>query len=235
MGSSRLPGKVLMDVCGRPALTRLLRRLQRAKLVDDLVLATSVRPNDDALEEWAYREGIRVYRGSEDDVLDRVVCAHEMMQTDIVVEVTGDCTLLDPMIIDLGIRTFMENECDVVANVSKLSFPMGIDVQVFPFGLLQEVERTVTDSAVREHVSLYFYEHPEKYRIFHLIAPDRWCGPDLRFQLDYPEDLQFIREVYNRLELQYGDGFGLEEIMALLGREPHLTNINRQCVEKSPR
>ncbi|MFN8455083.1 MAG: glycosyltransferase family protein [Anaerolineae bacterium] len=235
MGSSRLPGKVLTDIWGQPALTRLVHRLQRAKTLDGIILATSIAATDDILEEWATSLGIPLHRGSEEDVLRRVVEAQQKMQAEIVVEITGDCILLDPEIIDLGVTTFLENECDVVSNTWKPSFPMGIDVQVFPLHSLEDVEHTVSDPAVREHVSLYFYEHPEKYRIINLFAPARWAMPENRFQLDYPEDKQFITEIYRRLEPEYGNAFGIEEIITLLKHEPHLIEINRNCVEKSIR
>lgn len=235
MGSSRLPGKVLADVGGVPALGRLTRRLRRAKKLDAIVLATSTARADDALEEWARREGLPIYRGSEDDVLHRVVHAQRSQQAEIVVEVTGDCTLLDPELVDMGIETFLENDCDVVCNVRKPSYPMGADVQVFRLAMLEEIERTVGDPAVREHVSLFFYEHPERYRIMHLFAPPRWRDPTMRLQLDYEEDLRFVREVYARLEPIHGDAFGLEEVMALCRAHPELPEINRHCEEKAAR
>lgn len=235
MGSSRFPGKVLADVCGQPALTRLVRRIRKCKKLDGIVLATSIAPNDDVLEKWAVSENLDIYRGSEDDVLKRVVEAHIKMKSDIIVEITGDCILHDPEIIDMGVETFLENECDVVTNVRKLSFPMGVDIQVFQFDALKTVEKTVADESVREHVSLYFYEHPEIYRIIHLFAPARWYAPTYRFQLDYPEDHQFIQEVYSRLEPLYGDDFGVEEIMALIRNEPQLVDINHHCYEKLAR
>jgi spore coat polysaccharide biosynthesis protein SpsF len=235
MGSSRLPGKVLMDVFGKPALSRLIGRLRRCKRLDDIVLATTISPADDVLEKWADAEGLSCYRGSEEDVLLRVVEAHRKMKTDIIVEITGDCILTDPEIIDLGVTMFLENECDVLTNVRKLSFPMGEDVQVYRFKDLEEIERTVIDEAVREHVSLFFYEHPEVYRIIHMFAPERWFGPTWRFQLDYHEDHAFITRVYEMLEPIYGETFGLEEIMSLLKRHPELLDINSHCVEKSAR
>jgi spore coat polysaccharide biosynthesis protein SpsF len=235
MGSSRLPGKVLMDVAGQPALTRLVRRLRRSRLLDGIILATTTARDDDALEAWAAREGVACHRGSEEDVLGRVVGAQEKMGSDIVVEVTGDCTLLDPDIIDIGIETFFGNDCDVVTNVRRLSFPMGMDIQVFPLAKLAEVARTVADPAVREHVSLHFYEHPEAYRILHVFAPAPWRAPELRFQLDYREDLEFLNQVYRRLEPAHGDGFGIGAIMDLLRAEPGLAEINRHCVEKPVR
>lgn len=235
MGSSRLPGKVLMDVGGVPAIGRLVRRLRRARKLDGIVLATTVSPSDDALHAWAENEGVAVYRGSEEDVLLRVVEAQRSQSSDVVVEITGDCTLLDPEVIDLGIETFFENDCDVACNVRKPSYPMGADVQVFSLAALEDVERSVSDPAVREHVSLHFYEHPERYRVIHMFAPERWRDPTMRLQLDYEEDLRFIREIYARLEPSHGDAFGLEEIMALCKKHPELPSMNRHCEEKAPR
>jgi spore coat polysaccharide biosynthesis protein SpsF len=228
MGSSRLPGKVLADVCGVPALSRLLRRLRRCRRLDGIILATSTASADDALVEWARSEGVSWHRGSEEDVLKRVVEAQRKMDSEVVVEVTGDCILLDPELIDMAIRTFQGNEADLVTNVLQLSYPPGMDFQVFPLEKLLEVERTVHDPAVREHVSLYFYQHPERYRILNLFAPARWHAPDLRIMLDYPEDLRFLTEVQRRLGPHHGDNFGLEEIMALLREEPSLADINRR-------
>ena len=235
MGSSRLPGKSLADVAGVPAMTRLIRRLRQCRAVDDIILATSTAPADDALEAWAKHEGVAVFRGSEDDVLARVVGAQREMQSEIVVEVTGDCTLLDPQVVDLGIETFFANDADVVTNARVPSFPMGADVQVFRLRDLEWVADNVGDAAVREHVSLYFYEHPERYRIIHLIAPRVWQSPAQRLQLDYEEDLAFIREVYRRLEPAHGDAFGVTEILGLVARDPQLGAINAGCEEKAPR
>lgn len=235
MGSSRLPGKVLADIGGAPALTRLVRRLRRCTKLDGIVLATSTSPADDALEAWAHSEGVDIYRGSEDDVLHRVVHAHKSQRSDVVVEVTGDCTLTDPELVDMGIETFFVNECDVACNVIQPSYPMGTAVQVFRYEALAEIERTVDDPAVREHVSLYFYDHPERYRILHMMAPARWRDPTLRIQLDYEEDLRFLREVYARLEPLHGDAFGLEEVMALCRAHPELPEINRHCEERAAR
>ena len=214
---------------------KVVKRLRRARRVDDVVLATSVDPADDVLEDWGRSQGLAVHRGSEDDVLQRVVDAQRMMDSEVVVEVTGDCLLLDPELIDVGIVTFLENDCDVVSNTWKQSFPNGINVQVFGLADLADVARTVDDPAVREHVSLYFYEHPERYRVFHLFAPDRWYGPEIRLSLDYHEDHKLISTIYRRLAPTYGEEFGTEEIMALLRAEPALIDINRHRAQRSPR
>lgn len=233
--ASRLPGKVLLDIAGAPALTRLLRRLRRARSLDDIVLATTTAPTDDALVEWARSEGVPFHRGSEVDVLARVVGAHRALGSDLIVEICGDCPLIDPEVIDMAVATFKLNDADVVSNTSRLGFPQGADAQVFRLAALEEVACTVRDPAVREHVSLYFYEHPERYRIIHLAPPPRWHRPEQRLQLDYPEDLAFVRAVYERLQPEHGDAFGLDEILALLAREPRLAAINAHCREKPVR
>lgn len=236
MGSSRLPGKVLADIGGKPALTRLLERLRACNRLDDIVLATSTDPRDDALEQWASEQCVACFRGSEDDVLGRVVGAHRAMRSDIVVEVTGDCPLLDPQLIDRGVVRFLASDCDIVHNIKPPSYPQGVDLQVFRLQDLADVAETVSDPAVREHVSLQFYEHPERYRAIVIAAPPDCHAPELRFQLDYPEDLAFIRAVYERLEPRHGGaGFGVGEIMALIRVEPALAEINRHCEEKPVR
>lgn len=236
MGSSRLPGKVLMDIHGRPALGRLVDRLKMCRTVDEVIVATSTSPADDILARWCEANQVPCYRGSEDDVLDRVVSAQQSVQSDLVVEITGDCPLTDPEIVDLGVETFLVHDVDVVSNCGQvLTWPMGQYVQVFPLPLLAEINERVADASVHEHVSLYFYEHPERYRTVNLIAPRRWHAPHWRMQMDYPEDLQFQNEVYRRLEPIHGEGFGIEEVMALLRREPWIAEINVKCEERSAR
>lgn len=235
MSASRLPGKVLMDVAGEAALERLVRRLERARRLDGIVLATTVNPADDVLEQWALRRGLPVYRGSEEDVLDRVVEAQRMMNSDVVVEICGDAPLLDPAVVDRAVATYLTGGVDVVTTTQRLTWPQGIDAQVFAFGALADVAETQTDPAVREHVSLHFYDHPQVYRIHHLTAPAAEKDPDLRLQLDYAEDLALIRAIYERLEPVHGDAFGVADILTLLAREPQLRDLNRHCVEKAPR
>src|SRR5687768_12865841 len=149
MGSSRLPGKVLADIGGVPALSRLLYRLRLARGVDDIVLATSAAPADDALEAWARDCGVAVYRSSEDDVLDRVVQAQRMMHFEFIAEVTGDCPLLYPEVVSLGIERFVGNEGDVATIGKVTTFPQGADIQVDRRAVLETVADTLFDPAVR--------------------------------------------------------------------------------------
>ncbi|MFA5908690.1 MAG: glycosyltransferase family protein [Vicinamibacterales bacterium] len=236
MGSTRLPGKVLHDIDGKPALGRLVHRLRQCRSLNDVIVATSTAAGDDPIAAWCAGNGVRCFRGSEDDVLGRVVGAHQSAGSDLIVEITGDCPLTDPAIVDLGVETFLANDVDVVTNCgSILTWPMGQYVQVFPLALLDEINRTSADPAVHEHVSLYFYEHPERYRILNLVAPSGWEAPQWRMQLDYPEDLQFQEEVHRRLTATHGDAFGIEPLMVLLRAHPELVQINLHCEEKAAR
>lgn len=232
MQSQRLPGKVLADVAGLPALTRLLHRLRQCQRLNDIVLATTDLAADDVLETWAQRAGVAVYRGSEADVLQRVVEAHRMMHSDIIVEVTGDSILLDPEVLDSGIALFLNNDCDIVSNTARPSYPMGVDVQVYRLDALADIERTQYEPAVREHVTLYFYRHPERYRIVHLEAPGKLRAPHLRFQLDYPEDLAFINAVWRELMPMMGEAFRTADVLRLLKLRPSIAALNAHCVEK---
>jgi len=236
MGSSRLPGKVLKDVNGRPALERLIARLKFCKKVDEIVVATTTSEKDDALVAWATQNNVSYFRGSEDDVLKRVADASQEYNADLIVEITGDCILTDPGVIDQAVQTFLVNSCDVVTNCGEyLSYPMGVYAQVFRASDLVWVSDNISDLAVREHVSLYFYENPDTYKIFNLVAPAEVAFKDWRLQLDYQEDLDLLNEIYKRLEPPYGDNFGLSEICSMLKDNLHLLDINSHCIEKSAR
>lgn len=236
MGSSRLPGKVLADINGVPALDRLISRLKLCKYLDDIVIATSISPKDDDLEIWAQKNNYNCYRGSEDDVLQRVVDASKSVKCDLIVEITGDCILTDHEIVDKSILIFLENDYDVVTNCgTNLTYPMGIYSQVFKSEDLEWVALNISDPAVREHVSLYFYENTDRYKIFNMIAPQSLSYPDWRLQLDYEEDLTLLIKIYEYLEPHYGDAFKLDHICNLLLSKPELLEINKNCIEKLPR
>ena len=235
MTSSRLPGKVLKDLAGVPLLTRMLQRLRQCSTLDAIVLATTTNSDDDCLEEWARQEDVLCYRGSEQDVLGRVVEAHKGLSSDVIVELTGDCPFTDPELVDLGVETFLNNECSVVTNARIPSYPQGVDVQVFRLSDLSDVAKNGDDAAVREHVSLYFYENPDIYKTIHLIAPRGMQGPGLRLQCDYREDLEFLNSIYPLLDERYGGAFSTRDILATLAKFPELREINGHCIEKPVR
>ena len=196
MGSSRLPGKVLKEFGNETALSLLVKRLKKCQNIDDIVIATTIEQKDEPIVNWCLKNEIAFYRGSELDVLDRIVKAHDYMKTDVIVEITGDCPFTDPEIVDLAIETFFINEVDVVTNCgNNLTWPLGQYVQVFPLSLLKDVNENVLDANVHEHVSLYFYENPKRYRIFEIVAPKRWKYPNVSLVLDYEEDFIFLTKI----------------------------------------
>jgi len=233
MSSSRLPGKMLMDIAGKPMVLHVLDRLAHASLLDDIVLATTINPADDELASVADKAGYKVFRGSEDDVLKRVVDAHTLMQSEIIVEICGDCPLIDPSLVDLAISTYTNNSCDVVSSGLEQSYPQGTEVQVFSYKALEHVSLTIDDAAVREHVSLYFYEHPEIYKVVPLVAPDELRSPDTRLQIDYEEDLMMVRELHHVISTERL--FGIREVLSCLQQYPEIVEINRNCEERSVR
>jgi len=235
MGSSRFPGKMLADLGGVSTLALLLRRIRHATSLDGVVVATTDSPMDDQLAAVAQAEGTQVFRGSEEDVLARVVGAQQMMVSDLIVELNGDCPLIDPAIIDFAVARYNQGNCDLVTTTAHQTYPPGMDVQVFTLNALEWIEKNVDAPAVREHVSLYFYEHPERYRIANLDAPEDLSDPKLRLLLDYEQDLQVLRAVHGGLAPVHGDTYGLADILAWLHANTSVREINQDCVKWAAR
>jgi spore coat polysaccharide biosynthesis protein SpsF (cytidylyltransferase family) len=228
-GSTRLPGKVLLDVGGASMLARTVRRLQRARLVDAVAIATSTSPQDDAVERAACELGVMVCRGSESDVLARYAQAACESRADVVVRVTSDCPLLDPGVVDLVVAAFRAScpTADYASNTQRRTYPRGLDVEVFSAAALARADREARTDAQREHVTPYFYQNPT---IFRLVSVTNECDlSDGRWTVDTAADLAFARAVYARLP---GDAFGWREVLRLLHAEPRLADINRDVVQK---
>ncbi len=235
INSTRLPGKMLLNVGDYSMLELMIQRVLGSQLLDEIVLATTNTPDDDPLEELAYNLGIKVYRGSEEDVLNRVVEAHKEINSDIIVELCGDCPLLDPAIIDQSVELFLAGDADIVSTVFEQSYPQGQDVQVFRASDLMWVEKNILDSAVREHVSLYFYENPERYIIRSVQAPEHLTEPNLRLQVDYKQDYELVSKLHEALYSSKGLYYSLGDMLDVLNRIPSLRSLNELCEEKPAR
>jgi spore coat polysaccharide biosynthesis protein SpsF len=234
MTSSRLLGKVMLPILGRPMLELLIERLKRARWIDRIIVATTENSTDDVVEALTRRLGIGCFRGSEEDVLDRVLRAALSEDADIIVEITGDCPLIDPGVIDRLVEIYQSNSFDYVSNTLKTTFPNGLDTQVFSTRVLQEVSDFTQDPADREHVSLYIYEHPERYSLHNVesgLSEKYW---DMRLTVDTIEDFQLITKIYERL-YPSNPAFNLQDIVDLLEREPELMEINREIRQKPVR
>lgn len=234
MRSSRLPGKVLKPILGRPMLALMIERLQRARLVDEIVVATTDTLADNSIVDLACQLDVSWFRGSEEDVLERVLKAAESVNGDVIVETTGDCPLIDPNVIDHLITTFKNTSVDYCSNVLKRTYPRGVDVQVFPVAVLAQVAELTQDPADREHVSLYIYEHPERFSLHNVESglPEKYW--DLRLTVDTPEDFALITAIYEELYPK-DPAFTLWDVLDLVDRKPELVEINRQVQQRQSR
>ncbi len=234
MTSTRLPGKIVLPVMGRPMLDLLIERLKRVHSLDGIIVATTSNPTDDVVEQLTQRIGIGCFRGSEDDVLGRVLGAAKKYQVDVIVEITGDCPLIDPEIVEKLIGIFHSGNHDYVSNVLKPTYPVGMDIQIFSTAVLQKVADLTDDPVDHEHVSLYIYEHPERFSLYNLESglPEEYGN--LRLTLDTPEDFELIRAVYESLYPKK-PAFLLHDILALLQKHDELLTINRHINQKKVR
>lgn len=234
MTSSRLPGKILLPILGKPTLELLIERLLRVKRIDEIVVATTTNNSDDVVEELAHNLGVGCYRGSEDDVLDRVLKAARLYQADIIVEITADCPLIDPETIDILLDIYLRNSYDYVSNTLKQTYPNGLDSQVFSLKTLEEVASLTQDPVDHEHVSLYIYEHPEHYSLYNLESKLDERYWDLRLTVDTKEDFDLIKNIFEEL-YPHNPSFNLDDILNYLDHNPQLLNINKHIEQKQVR
>ena len=231
MRSSRLPGKVLLPVLGQPLLHHLVARLKVVPSLDEIVLATTLNADDDVLEELAGNEGIFCFRGSEDDVMGRVIGAAESRDAEIVVEIIGDSPIIDPEIVEHTIRMFRANEAVYVTNCHVQTYPDGMETQVFRLDTLKRSAAMTADPLDREHVTLHIRNHPEIFPTLHLVAPPGMHWPKLGLTLDEPADFQLIKRI---IEYFGADNplFGCVDVVRLLRAHPDWVTVNQSVVRK---
>ncbi len=233
MASSRMPGKSLMDIAGKPLLGRVIDRIKLCKRIDDIVVATSVNPLDDAIETYAKKECIKFYRGSEEDVLLRAVEAAEFMRADVTVQFCGDCPFIDWKLVDYLIQVYLKNpDADMVTNCLKLTYPLGVYTYVVPILAMRQIEKLAKRKSEREDVSRYLWEHPEQFKLINKEAPNELRRPEIRLTVDYKEDAEFARIIYERLFLKKPD-FTTIDIIHFLDENPELKSINKGLVQRS--
>jgi len=216
--STRLPGKILLPILGKPMLELLIERLKRSKYLDKIVVATTQNPSDDPVEQLADRIGVGCFRGSEDDVLDRVLRAAHAYEADVIVEITGDCPLIDPEILDKVISTY----------------PRGMETQVFSTAVLEKVASRTQDPVDHEHVSLYIYEHPAIFSLFNVESTLSEEDSSIRLTVDTHEDFQLIKAIY---ELLYPSNpeFTFDDVVNLLEKRKDLRELNQNIRQKKVR
>ena len=215
MNSSRLPGKVMLKVKGKALLEIMIRRVQASNLIDEVIVATTNNPMDQPIVDLCHRLGVNVYRGSESDVLLRVLEAQTSLSSDIVVELTGDCPLIDPSIIDETIKMFLDNQTKIdyatSIQVPDRLMPDGMDVDVFRRSDLLDLSRNVFDQDVREHISPYFWQSGKYNCAFLEMKNKHKRDYFLSVTLDTAEDLLRISEVHEALD--HKGIYSLEDIL----------------------
>lgn len=228
MGSTRLPGKVLMDLGGKTVLARVVDRLRRAALVNEIVVATTDSVADNAIIQECRRIEVASFRGSENDVLDRYYQTALRTAAEGIVRITSDCPLIDPQIADDTIRLFLERHPDYASNALQRTYPRGLDTEVMTWDALACAWREAQLPYQRAHVTPYLYEKSGRFDI--LVVKGRVDYSNHRWTLDTPQDLAFIRAVYDRLGND--DSFTWHDTLNVLQREPELVELNRGVMQK---
>ncbi len=224
MASTRLPGKILSNIDGKPLLWHVVSRAKAARSLDAVVVATSLNPSDDPVEDFCITHNIPVFRGSETDVLERFMGAATKLEATAVVRLTGDCPLLDPDVIDQVVATYRKGEWDYVTNTLTYTYPDGLDVEAFSFDALKTSAESAKLLSEREHVTP-FIRHSGRFRLKNVEAPHQ-RGKGLRWTVDDAADLELVREFYNRLSSLKGPLFRWEDVMDLLDKSPQLKEFN---------
>jgi len=222
-GASRLPGKVLLKILDKTILEYGIERIKRARSIEGLVIATTVNKNDLSIVELASSKGVGVYRGSEDDVLDRYYQAARSFKADHIVRITADCPLIDPGVIDAVIQRYRESKADYCANTLKETFPDGQDVEVFSFNALKIAWQNARLASEREHVTPYIRKHTEQFKLASFENPTDLSAK--RWTLDEEKDFIVIKNI---LEALYPKNplFTMDDVLKYLSENSDIEKIN---------
>lgn len=228
MGSTRLPGKVLKEVLSRPLLSYQIERMKKIQNIDELVIATTPNGNESIIE-LCDKENITYFIGSEKDVLERYYLAAKKYQADIIVRMTSDCPLIDPVIVDQVIDMYLQNDFDYVSNTQLRTFPRGMDTEVFSFKALEKAYYEAKLEYEHEHVTPYLYLNAEKFKIGQYTQ--KYDSNEIRLTVDTPEDFALIKLIFEKLYPENPD-FLLEDTLEILKQHPSWLEINKEIVQK---
>lgn len=234
MGSTRLPGKVMMQVLGQPLLKFQIERLQQVKQADAIVILTTTSPKDDVIVDFCKENRILCYRGPEDDVLGRYYQSAQKRKPDTIVRITADCPLIDPEVVDEVITAFKDSSppYDYVSNSLISTYPRGLDTEVFSFSALEKAFHNGHEPYEREHVTPYLYGHPELFRLKNVASPVNLAHH--RWTVDTPEDFHLIRLILENLYPK-NPQFRLKDVLGLMEKHPDWVAINAHIQQKDPK
>lgn len=222
MGSKRLPGKVLEKINGIPILIRTVNRIRRCSLATNIVVITSTNSKDDVIENICNKFSVPIFRGNENDLLDRHYQASKYYNSDYIFKIPSDCPFADSEIISEVLK--MAKNFDYVSNYHPPTFPDGLDVEGARFDVLEKAWNNAKKKHEREHTFSYIWDNPKKFSIGNYLNKKGNMFMNYRWTLDYPEDLEFIKNIY--AELGNAEYFGFDEILELLTKKPRLKKIN---------
>lgn len=231
LGSTRLPGKTMKQILGRPLLSFLLERLQSCQMIDEIVVATTKNPRDKQIVEFCRREHIHSFIGEESDVLDRYFQAAEAAGADVVVRVTGDCPLIDPQIVDQVIKTFVDHypKYEYVSNVIDRTFPRGMDVEVFSLKCLETIKQYASTPEELEHVTTYLLKHQDRYSCYSVKHDSDLSN--YRWTVDTAEDWVLVKNILESLYPSKAS-FTMKDILDILEQHPEWNDINAHVIQK---
>lgn len=225
MGSTRLPGKVLLPLNGRPVLEYVVRRAQAAARVDQVLVATSDLGGDEAIADWCRENGVPCVRGSSDDVLARFLTAVKSFPCENIVRITADCPLVDPGIIDSLLALHHQSDADYTSNEVPPTFPVGFDTEVIKTSVLQQVGEIASLKSHREHVTLYVREHTDEFKIVNLESAVAADG--IRLTLDRPEDYEALKSLFKHFAPEE-TLFSFYQIMKIVKENPDILAVNSE-------
>lgn len=231
MTSRRLPGKHLLPAAGRPMIANLIRRLQRTPSLTGIVLATTVNETDEPLARIAAEYGVSCFRGSEPNVMERVLGAAESAKADLIVGITGDCPLIDPDLVEQAIRVFRANKYAYLNNAETLSYPDGMNTQVYHIDTLRKSFSMTQDPLVQEHVTLHIRRNPDLFPPLYLVAPPSLHWPELALTLDERADYELLKRIIEH----FGEAnpyFSCREILEVLRAHPEWVALNQAVKRK---
>ena len=232
MGSTRLPGKILKEVLDKPLFAYQLERVLRSSLLDEVVVATTKNPIDQQVVTFCQKRGVPVFCGSEENVLQRYYCAAKAFSADVVVRITADCPLIDPSVIDQVVSFYLEHQdsYDYVSNTLELTYPRGMDVEVFSSEVLEKVADKAESKWDREHVTAFIRQHPSEFRLGNVAWKEN--ASHHRWTVDTPEDFQLIKVLLEAI-YPHHPKFTLEDLLQLLTVHPEWSQINAHIQQKS--
>jgi spore coat polysaccharide biosynthesis protein SpsF len=230
VSSSRLPGKVLMPIGSKNSLEHICDRLSKVLEISEICIATTENQTDDIIENWARMRDLPIYRGSENDVLSRVLGAADMLSAEIIVEITGDCPFVDPLMVDQYLEILKSNDLDYVSNNIVSTYPDGFDVQVFLTEALRKSSGLASKREEREHVTMHIRQNPRIFKTLNIVAPKPYRYPEISVTLDTKEDLEVLRFIAKNFK--DSDLPSHMQIIDFLIANPEISKINSGITRK---